>query len=493
MPPLPEAIILVLAPFAPLFSERVWLHAQVLLLGAILSPGPRTVTGALRVMGLAMESHFTNYHRVLNRATWSARQGRRILLRWLITLLVPPGATIVLGADDTVERRSGRKIAAKGCYRDAVRSTKKHVIRCFGLKWVSMMLLVPVPWSPRVWALPFLTTLCWPVGQGRQRRHKTSVDWVRQMMKQVRRWLPGRLLVLVVDGGFAAVSLALACAKQHVTMVSRLRWDAALYHPPAPQPPGKRGPRPLKGRRQRCLQGWAERVDTPWETVEVDWYRGERKQLWVFSRTALWYTPRLPPVAIRYVLVADPEGKLRMEAFFCTDLKATPVQILQWVVMRWSVEVTFEEARAHLGFETQRQRVEAFFCTDVQATPVAILPWVVMRWSVEVTFEEARAHLGFETQRQWSDKAIARTSPVLLALYSLVTLLALRLSQGGQIPVPVTTWYHKAEPTFADCLALVCRHLWRAQYLVNSTAEPDFVQFPREVFERLLTGLPLAA
>jgi hypothetical protein len=137
--------------------------------------------------------------------------------------------------------------------------------------------------------------------------------------------------------------------------------------------------------------------------------------------------------------------------------------------------------------------MEAFFCTHVQATPVQIMEWVVMRWSVEVTFEEARAHLGFETHRQWSGKAMARTSPALLALYSLVTLLALRLSQDGQIPVPVTTWYHKAEPTFADCLALVRQHLWRAQYWVNSTEEPDFVQFPREAFERLLTGFPLAA
>src|ERR671914_478142 len=236
MPPLPEAIILVLAPFAPLFSHRVWLHAQVLLVGAMLAPGARTVTAALRVMGLATDRRFTNYHRVLNRATWSARHGSRILLGVLITFLVPPGTTIVLGADDTVERRSGRKIAAKGCYRDAVRSSKSHVIRCFGLKWVSMMLLIPVPWSRRVWALPFLTALCWPGGKVTRRRHKTSVDWVRQMMKQVRRWLPGRRLVLVVDGGFAAVSLALACVKHQVVMVSRLRWDAALYHWPEPQP-----------------------------------------------------------------------------------------------------------------------------------------------------------------------------------------------------------------------------------------------------------------
>lgn len=448
MPPLPETIILVFAPFAPLFSPRVWRHAQVLLLGAILTSGPRTVTAALRAMGLATERHFTNYHRVLNRATWSARQASQMLLGLLITALVPPGAPIILGADDTVERRSGRKITAKGCYRDAVRSTQKHVIRCFGLKWVSMMLLVPVPWSRRVWALPFLTALCWPAEQGGRRRHKTSVDWVRQMMKQVRRWLPGRRLVVVVDGGFAAVSLALACVRSRVAMVSRLRWDAALYHPPGPQPPGKRGPKPLKGKRQRSLQAWTERSDTPWETVDVDWYGGQRKPLWVFSRTALWYTPGLPPVGIRYVLVCDLMGK---------------------------------------------RRIEAFFCTDVQATPVEILQWVVMRWAVEVTFAEGRTHLGLETQRQWSDHAIARTTPVLLALFSLVIVLALKLSQGGQIPVPVTAWYHKPEPTFADCLALVRQHLWRARYLVNSAPEPEVAQFPWETFEVLLHGFPLAA
>jgi hypothetical protein len=448
MPPLPEAIIPVLAPFAPLFSDRVWLHAQLLLLGAILAPAARTVTAALRAMGLATERRFTNYRRVLNRVTWSARRGSQTLLVLLISYLVPPGAPIILGADDTVERRSGRKIAAKGCYRDAVRSTKKHVIRCFGLKWVSMMLLVPVPWARRVWALPFFTVLCWPAAKNSRQRHQTSIDRVRQMMKQVCRWLPGRRLVLVVDGGFAAVSLALAGVKHQVGMVSRLRWDAALYHPPGPQPPGKRGRKPSKGKRQRRLQAWAERSDTPWEDVEVDWYGGQRKQLWVFSHTALWYTPGLPPVEIRFVMVCDPEGKRRMEAFFCTDLQATPVQILEWVIMRWSVEVTFEEARAHLGFGTQRQ---------------------------------------------WSDKAIARTTPALLALFSLVTVLAVQLSQGGHIPVQATAWYRKVEPTFGNCLVLVRRHLWRARYSVNSAAEAEFVQFPREAFDLLINNLPLAA
>lgn len=445
---LPAESIAIIMSFAPLFSDRVWVHAQTLLVGAMLTTGQRTVAAALRVMGLSDEKHFTNYHRVLNRAVWDARQGGRILLGWIVLLLVPPDSPVILGADDTIERRRGKKIRAKGCYRDAVRSSDKHVIRCFGLKWVSMMVLVAVPWSRRVWALPFLTVLCWPKDKTGPQRHKTSVDWVRQLMKQVRRWLPRRALVLVLDGGFAVVSLALACVGADVVMVSRLRWDAALYHWPEPQPKGKRGRKPSKGKRQRPLKTWATRTDTPWEDVDVDWYGGQRKRLSVFSRVALWYTPGWAPVAIRVVLVRDPDGKLRDEAFFCTDLQATPQQILQWVVRRCSLEVTFEEARAHLGLETQRQ---------------------------------------------WSDHAIARTTPVLLALFSIVTLVTLRLSQETPIPVAATAWYRKVEPTFSDCLALVRRHLWRSRFLVNSAPEAEFVKFHRETLDLLINSLPLAA
>ena len=209
-----------------------------------------------------------------------------------------------------------------------------------------------------------------------------------------------------------------------------------------------RGRKPAKGPRQRSLKVWAARADTPWQETTVDWYRSERKRLWVFSRTALWYTPGLAPVAIRFVLVRDPEGKLSDVAFFCTDVHATPEQILHWVVMRWSVEVTFEETRAQLGVETQRQ---------------------------------------------WADQAIARTTPVLLGLFSLVTVLALRLCPEGRIPVAGSAWYHKPEATFADCLAVVRQQLWWARYLVNSAPQADFVQLPREVFDLLLTDLPLAA
>jgi hypothetical protein len=268
------------------------------------------------------------------------------------------------------------------------------------------------------------------------------------MVKQPRRWLPGRLLVLGVDGGFAAVALAQAWVASPVTMGSRLRLDAALSPPPPPPPPGKRGRKPTKGTRQRRLKVWAARADPPWPETTVDWYRDERKRLWVFSRTALWYTPGLAPVAIRFVLVRDPQGKLADAAFFWTDLPATPEQILHWVVMRWAVEGTVEEARAHRGMETQRQ---------------------------------------------WADQAIARTTPVLLGLCSLVPVLALRFCPEGRLPVEGTAWYHKPAATFPDCLALVRHQIWRARYLVNSAPQADLVHLPREAFECLLNDLSLAA
>jgi len=156
--PLANEITIILYAFAPLFSNRVWTHAQLMVIGAILCPGKRTVTSTLKVMGLSSEKRFTNFHRVLNMAKWSSLQGSKILLG-LIVHLLPPGWPILIGIDETIERRKGKKIKAKGCYRDAVRSTEKNVVKCFGLKWISMMLIVPVPWSERFWALPFLTVL----------------------------------------------------------------------------------------------------------------------------------------------------------------------------------------------------------------------------------------------------------------------------------------------------------------------------------------------
>src|SRR5438034_409739 len=275
---LPRKIIQVLRCFEEVFSERVWEWAKVLLIGAILAPGERTVTAILRVMGLQNEQQFQNYHRVLNRAMWSSRALSRILVRLLVQLFVPEDAPIVVGIDETIERRRGAKIAAKGIYRDPVRSSKGHFVKASGLRWVSVQLLARIPWAGRVWGLPFLTVLAPSErhDQERGRRHKTLPTWGRQLIRQLRRWLPERALVVVADSTYAALELlADAAGLPHpVTVITRLRLDAALYDPAPPREPGTKGRPRLKGERQPTLATRVLDPDTTWEPLTVPWYGG---------------------------------------------------------------------------------------------------------------------------------------------------------------------------------------------------------------------------
>ena len=274
---LPSDIITLLATFAPLFSPSVWEHAQVLLTGTILTPGQRTVTTVLRAMGLSQQPQFQNYHRVLNRADWSPRQGAAILLRLLLRCFVPQGP-VVVGCDDTIERRRGVKITAKGIYRDPLRSSHSHFVKASGLRWLSLMLLAPVPSAQRVWALPFLTVLM-PSERAQQKRapqrhrHKTLLDFARQALQQVSRWLPDRPLVVVADSSFAAIEFLSALQKSSqppVIVVTRLRLDAALYEPAPPPPPGKKShngrPR-VKGARLPTLEKRLQDATTSWQRV----------------------------------------------------------------------------------------------------------------------------------------------------------------------------------------------------------------------------------
>lgn len=240
MPTLPPEIMILLVNFAPLFTTRTWQYVPVLVAGSILTPQRRMVSSALRAMGLAQVRWFGNVHRVLNRAVWSPLAVSRVLLQLLIVAFVPDGP-LVVGLDHTIERRRGAKIAAKGIYHDPVRSSKSHKVKASGLRWVCLMLLVPIPWALRVWALPFLTVLAPSerYHQTRGMRHKAVLDWVRQLLCLLRRWLPDRQVVVVADGEFAALEL-LAVAGQPavaIALITRLRLDAALYDPAPPARP----------------------------------------------------------------------------------------------------------------------------------------------------------------------------------------------------------------------------------------------------------------
>ena len=432
----------VLSLFAPLFSHRVWDSAKVLLVGAILAPGKRTVSAILRVMGLSQSRNFQTYHRVLNRAVWSSLSASRILLMHLLAVFAPTGP-LVMGLDDTIERRRGSKIAATGIYRDPVRSSESHFVKTSGLRWLSLQLLVPIHWAQRIWGLPFLTVLAPSerYHQAHRHRHKRLTDWARQMLLQVRRWLPNRAIVVVADSSFAALELLAAVAQKPtpVHLVTRLRLDAQLYDPAPPRLPGTIGRPRIVGQRLATINQLIDNPYTPWQSMVMeDWYGEGDYPLEFVSSTAVWYHTGMPAVPIRWVLIQDPLGRFDPQALLCTDVHAEPIQILKWFRRRWQVEVTFEEVRAHLGVETQRQ---------------------------------------------WSHKAILRTTPALLALFSIVTALADHLQKQHPFVLPQATWYRKHLPTFADALALVRQRLWQLRTFQMSMDDPNMVKVPKDLFD----------
>lgn len=313
MPVLPPPIAAQLAPFAPLFSGRVWGNAQVLLAGALLAPAQRTVAAALRATGRADAPQFHRYHRVLSHARWSGLAVGRGLLALLVAAFAPDGP-LVFGIDETLERRRGKRIVAKGIYRDAVRSSKDFFVKASGLRWACLMLLVPIPWAGRTWALPVLTALApserYDLEHGR--RHKALTDWARQLLRVARRWWPERAIVAVADSGYAALAFLAACRawRKPVTVVTRLRLDAALYAPAPPRRPRQNGRPRLKGARLPTLAAIAAAPETAWVEVTVArWYGAGERQVEVVTDTAVWYHTGLPPVPLRRgtrVRVADP-------------------------------------------------------------------------------------------------------------------------------------------------------------------------------------------
>jgi hypothetical protein len=446
--PAPE-IVALLASFGPAFTARTFGNALILLYGTLLAVGPRTVAAALRAVGRGRDRRFGTYHRVLNRARWSPLALSRLLLGLIVAACLPPDAPLLLVIDETLERRRGRRIAWRGWFRDPVRSGGKPALSQ-GVRWLCLAAVVPVPWGRRRWALPFLTVpVLAPAASAKLGRpHRTTGDRAQTLVRLVRRWQPGRRVILVGDGAFAATALGQACrGLPATTLVTRLRLDAALYDPPPPPQPGKRGPKPKKGARQPSLKARLADPATAWRPAAVPWYGGRAKALEVATGAALWHREGTDPLPLRRVLLRDPAGAARPAALCCTDPTADAGQVIAWFVARWSIEVAFAEARAHLGFETQRQ---------------------------------------------WSTPAMGRTTPCLLGLLSLVVLLAKAL-HPERLPTRQAAWYAKEEPTFADALAAVRTHLRATWDWAGSDAAVDPVPIPRPLWASLTDLLAYAA
>lgn len=353
---------------------------------------------------------------MLNRAQWSSLKASRILLEQIIGNHDVP---LILGIDGHLERRRGKRISAKGCYRDPVRSSRSYTVKCFGLKWLSVMVLKRYSWCQRTLALPFLTALM-PSEKANEkagRRHKTLLDWTCQIVKQLRRWLPTRQLILTTDGEFARVVLAWTCIKYHVSLVSRLRMDARLFA--LPERTTGRGRPAKKGQRLLSPKQMLSASDVDWVLAKIQWYGGVTREVLYITGTCMWHVVGYDPVPIRFVLMKG------------LDNNFEPVILMS---------------------------------TDVTLTAIKVMEVFILRWNVEVTFREAREHLGIETQRQWSAKAILRSTPTLFGLYSLVVLIADKLNSIKLLRPSIASWYAKGDVKFSDMLAAVRSYALREMY-----------------------------
>jgi DDE superfamily endonuclease len=439
---LPVVIITLLATFEPVFTQPTWHKAHVLLIGTLLARGRRTVAAALRQTGYAHDSDFSRFHQVLNRAEWSALALSRRLLHLIIARFVAVGGRVTLVIDEHLERRWGPQITKRAHYRDPLRSSKVRSVSTSGLRWVVLAVVIQPPWTHRSWALPFLSILATPeaVSTKAGRRHKTVADLAQQAVRVVRYWLPDVAIELVGDGTYSTLDLGLVCQHAAVSLITPLRLDANLFAPAPPRQPGTKGRPRVKGAALPKLAQVLVDPTTVWQAASVPWYDGRLHRVDWCSGTALWYHSGTAPLAIRWVLVRDNKGVKQARAFLCTDAEREPLEIVRTYLKRWTLEVTFEESRAHLGVETQRQ---------------------------------------------WSDKAIERSTPLLFGLYSLVALFGQELAPTGHLPVQQTAWYEKSAATFSDVLGLVRRELWGNFDFCTSPDHPDMVLMPRAMLDRL--------
>jgi hypothetical protein len=428
--------------FRPLFTAPTWKKMLILLRGTILAHGRRTVSVALWHTGHQQDPHLSAFHQVLNRACWSPLEASRHFLTLIQDTFGQAGSTLDLVIDETLERRRGAKSRQRGHYRASARSSRQRSVSSPGLRWIVLAVVVTLPWTRQRWALPFLAVLATTpdVSEQLHLRHKTVGRRARQMVRLVRRWLPATPIKLMGDTADSILELGSHCAQHHLTLLAPFRLDSVLHQPAPVRLPPTRGRPPVVGKRLPSIEHILRDPQTVWQHLTRDWYGEGQQTLEFCTGTACWYRFGSVPLPIRWVLTRDPAGQRPAKALCSTD---------------------------------QTQPAEE------------IIRDFMKRWSLETTFEEGRAHVGLETQRQWSNLAIERTTPLLLGLYRLVTLRGHTLAPDGRLLLKQAAWCHKQMATLSDALARVRQHLWGTFVFPTSALDPDVVLVPRSILTQL--------
>jgi len=443
------ALAVLLEAFRPCFTAPSYQSFLLLVAGAVLAQGRRTVADMLRVTEfLGPQKHFSSYHRFWSRARWSSLRLAKILTS-LVVGLVASGTPLLVAGDDTTERRTGSKVYGVGCHRDAVRSTQSVLTFCFGHKWVVLAILVQLPFSSRPWALPILCLLyrSRKEDEARRRQHRTLDDLMVLGLWLIRRWVCSREITFIGDGAYGSVRLENQARRLGIHVITRLRQDAALFAKAPARRKGQRG-RPRKvGRRLASPERVADRRSKAWTPQLVEWYGGQLREVRWITGTGYRTTAGQRPVEVRWVLVDD------------------------------------------LGSD----RRECFSSTNVGHTAQQIIELYVLRWYIETTFQEARRHLGLESTRNWVKNSVERTVPCLFGLFSLVTIWYVAHLEG-QAPTPQqASWYTKQEVTFTDALAALRRSIWAGRIFLKSTPNVQSLEIPRPLLEHICDQLARSA
>ncbi len=444
---IPKAAEPLLSPFGIAFTRPTFQRAMVLTFGAILALRQRTVTAMLRTVRPLATGHWSDFHRVLCCRVWSTWPLGRVLAALVLELL-PPEQPVICPVDDTTPQHKGQKVYGKGCHHDALRSTHRHMVWIWGHKWVVLAINVKFPFASRPWALPVLCALYRPeaLNQKEGRRHKTPTHLARQLIATLIHWFPQRKFILVGDGGYASHGLARFCRdyRDHVTLLSRFHPDANLYAPP-PAQRGRLGRPRVKGHKLAAPEWVVARP--PRRRYTVHWYGGRTRRVELVWGEGNWYKSGEGLVPLRWVFVHDLQGTHRDEYFYTTDATLPPDQLVSLFTGRWSIEVTFQEVRRHLGFATPRNRCQP---------------------------------------------SVLRTAPCLLGLFSLVSLLFARLWRQSRFRPAAEPWYTKQELTFSDAIAAVRRLCWQ-EVFKRSPKHKGVLKVPRILRLTLLDQLCRAA
>ena len=414
-----STLVMLMASFDAALTSRTAASMAVLLRGAVLSPRERTVTACLVAAWPWVGKSWQAYGNVLRRAKINMLTLGRILFA-LALRLVPDGQPLCLALDDHLVRRWGPYVPAVGMHRDPVRSSHGRNAPSPGHRWVVLSLVVRLPCMSRPVALPILSALYSPPSVPRRnrrgpiyRRHRTACELALLLVRLLVRWAPRRRFIVTADGAYATHRLAAALraessqkAFRRTSLVSRFYFDGATYAEPGPYS-GTGRPR-VKGPKLPSPKEVIEHLPgDQWQRAVVQWYGGHRKLVWLCWRTGFWYKAPEGLKWIRWVVVRDPQGERRDEVFFSTDPALGPAQIVE----------------AYVG-----------------------------RWALETTFQEAHRHLGLESLRNWSEKAVKRSVPLLLSLYSFVVVwFALHVEEPERFRIE-RPWYKKPHVTFSDIL-----------------------------------------